>query len=91
MRTTARTLFMASRYIAGLVSLLVTASLQAQDPYAPSPAPDRVILTWQGNPATSQAVCWRTDTTVSTPLGQIALADASPDLVQGARSVQAIT
>ena len=32
--------------------------------HAPTPLPDRVVLTWDGNPATSQAVTWRTDVTV---------------------------
>lgn len=92
MRLTACSFFVASRYVAAMAFLLfIVYSLPAQDPYAPGPVPDRIILTWQGNPTTSQAVSWRTDTTVSTPLGQIALADASPDLAQGARAVEART
>lgn len=44
----------------------------------PGVRPDRILLTWQTNPATSQAVTWRTDATVKTPQAEIAEADASP-------------
>jgi hypothetical protein len=30
--------------------------------YEPTPIPERVILTWEGDPATTQSVTWRTDT-----------------------------
>src|SRR5262249_50246989 len=46
--------------------------------HRPSPVPDRIILTWAGDPATSQAVRWRTDTSVKTPLAQIAVAEGGP-------------
>ena len=32
--------------------------------HAPRPLPDRIVLTWAGDPATTQAVTWRTDPTV---------------------------
>jgi Purple acid Phosphatase, N-terminal domain/Calcineurin-like phosphoesterase len=43
--------------------------------YRPTHVPDRVILTWNGDPATSQAVTWRTDTTATKGVGQIALSE----------------
>src|SRR4051794_29969620 len=46
--------------------------------HAPSPVPDRVILTWKGNPATSQAVTWRTDTSVTQAVSQLARAEGGP-------------
>jgi 3',5'-cyclic AMP phosphodiesterase CpdA len=46
--------------------------------HRPSPMPDRIILTWAGNPATSQAVTWRTDTSVTTPVAQLAVAEGGP-------------
>lgn len=46
--------------------------------YKPTHVPDRVILTWNGDPATSQAVTWRTDTTVTKAVGQIALSEGGP-------------
>lgn len=40
--------------------------------HKPSPIPDRIILTWAGDPAHTQAVTWRTDTTVNAAQAQIA-------------------
>lgn len=50
--------------------------------------PDRVVLTWSGDPATSQAVTWRTSTTVTRALAQIAVASDGP---QGGARDQAAT
>ena len=30
--------------------------------HTPTPLPDRVVLTWEDDPATTQSVTWRTDT-----------------------------
>lgn len=49
----------------------------------PTPLPDRVILTWKGDPTTSQAVTWRTDVSVTSAKAQIALADAGPGVEPG--------
>ena len=62
----------------------------AIDP-APTPFPDRVILTWSGDPATSQAVTWRTDDSVEKAYAEIALADRSPDFHEEALRVTAAT
>ena len=40
----------------------------------PSKDPDRIILTFLGDPATSRAVTWRTDNTVPQAVAQIAVA-----------------
>lgn len=40
--------------------------------HAPRPLPDRIVLTWAGDPATSQAVTWRTDLSVTRALAEIA-------------------
>ncbi len=42
-----------------------------------SPDPDRIVLTWTGNPARTQAVTWRTDNTVDVGYAELALADPS--------------
>lgn len=39
-----------------------------------TPNPDRIVLTWEGAPATTQAVTWRTSADVLAPQAQIALA-----------------
>ena len=43
----------------------------------PSSRPDRIILSWTGDPKTSFTVTWRTDNTVKKPQAEIALADGS--------------
>ena len=40
--------------------------------HAPTPLPDRVVLTWAGDPATTQAVTWRTAASVERALAQLA-------------------
>lgn len=43
--------------------------------HAPRPLPDRIVLTWSGDPATTQAVSWRTDASVLRAVAEIALAN----------------
>jgi hypothetical protein len=50
---------------------------------------ERIILTWSDNPATSQAVTWRTRMAETQSLAQIAPAEASPDFASGAQTVSA--
>lgn len=59
--------------------------------YRATPMPDRIVLTWQGNPARSQAVTWRTDTSVKKATAQIAVAEANAQFVAKAREVPATT
>lgn len=86
--------------IASLASLALTViAVQQQGPapvselelYKPSAMPDRVVLTWDGNPATSQAVTWRTDTTVSTGIAQIGKAEHGPYVEKQASQVPSKT
>lgn len=76
-----------------LVCLLLTLDGRAQShkPYTPTRFPDRIILGWQGNPATSQSVNWRTDSSVVASVGAIHEADAGPDFVKRAATVPAVT
>lgn len=53
--------------------------------YAPTPIPDRVTLTWNGDPATTQAVTWRTDTSVRRGVAEIAIANDNGRAMQPAR------
>jgi 3',5'-cyclic AMP phosphodiesterase CpdA len=46
---------------------------------------ERIILTWNGNPATSQAVTWRTAAVFNQATAEIAPADPSPDLMKKSR------
>jgi 3',5'-cyclic AMP phosphodiesterase CpdA len=42
--------------------------------HAPRPLPDRIVLTWRGDPATTQAVTWRTDTTIAHAVAEVTIA-----------------
>ena len=45
--------------------------------HSPSLLPDRVVLTWNDDPATTQAVNWLTDVSVKTGLAQLAVANSN--------------
>jgi 3',5'-cyclic AMP phosphodiesterase CpdA len=51
--------------------------------HAPTPLPDRVVLTWNGDPASSQAVTWRTDTTVQRAVAELSLANDNGRALRG--------
>ena len=55
----------------------------------PSKDPDRIILTFLGDPATSRAVTWRTDNTVAQAVAQIAVAGVNSDFAEKALTVKA--
>ena len=57
--------------------------------YAPTAKPDRIILTWSADPATTQSVTWRTDQSVRTGLAEIVPAGDGPDFAKGAQRVEA--
>lgn len=57
--------------------------------YRPTRTPDRVILTWSGDPATTQAVTWRTDVSVVTAVAEIAEATDGPEFRKSATQVDA--
>jgi hypothetical protein len=43
--------------------------------HAPRPLPDRIVLTWSSSPTTTQAITWRTDTSVARGVAELALAN----------------
>jgi len=57
----------------------------------PSKDPDRIILTFNGDPANSRAVTWRTDTTITKAVAQIAIATVNSEFEDDAKTVEAIT
>jgi 3',5'-cyclic AMP phosphodiesterase CpdA len=57
--------------------------------YGPTAVPDRIVLTWTGDPSTSQAVTWRTDPTVRNALAEITQAEDGPKFVDKAEQVAA--
>lgn len=62
-----------------------------QAAYVPAPMPDRIVLTWTGDPARSQHVTWRTDTSVAQGVAEIAVAEAGPYFPKRANRVVAKT
>ena len=57
----------------------------------PSAYPDRVVLNWAKDPASTLSVTWRTDPTVTDAKAQIAPARAAPSFYTEARTVPAQT
>ncbi len=68
-----------------------TIAVKAADVYRPTPMPDRIVLTWTGNPCTTQAVTWRTSTDVKLGLAEITEADAGPNFPAKATRTEAQT
>jgi hypothetical protein len=63
--------------------------------YQPTRFPDRIILTFAGDPATSQAVTWRTDPSVKNAVAELAVATDGPGFEKGwsgydAKAVKAV-
>ncbi len=69
--------------------LHVALNAQITDPYPPSPTPDRIILTWSGDPATTQSVSWRTDASITEAWAELALASPDPDFVNYVDTINA--
>jgi len=59
--------------------------------YGPTAVPDRIVLTWTGDPATSQAVTWRTDKDAARAVAEITLAEDGPKFVAKAKQVAAMS
>jgi len=68
-----------------------TLVIAGESPYRPSAYPDRVVLVVTEDPSASQAVNWRTDTSVTEARAQITLADATAGLHLEAHTEQGIT
>jgi len=62
-----------------------------EETYRPTPAPDRIILSWSGDPATTQSVTWRTDLSVASALAEFAEATDGPEFAKKAQKVAAAT
>lgn len=63
--------------------------VQPAEMVAPGLMPDRIVLTWSGDPKTTQSVTWRTSTDVALGKAEIAVAEASAQFTKKARSVDA--
>ncbi len=66
-------------------------AVSARDYYAPSAMPDRILLSFHGDPQTSRSVNWRTSTDVTTAFVELAPAEAGPKFVDQAVRLRAVT
>ena len=57
----------------------------------PSKNPDRIILTFNGDPSTSRAITWRTDTSIKYSFAQIAKATENSKFIGSAKMYPALT
>ena len=62
--------------MAAVIALAASREVWPSPPPAQNAAPVRIVLGWAGDPATSQAVTWRTADPVASPQAQIGLAAA---------------
>lgn len=83
------------RILSFCCALLVTVSLAKADDdptkksFVATAVPDRIALTWKGDPATTQSVTWRTNAETTEGFAEIAVAGPSPDFVKEAHKVEA--
>lgn len=59
--------------------------------HEPLVQPDRIVLTWAGDPSTTQAVTWRTSTDVLTAHAEIAAAEDGPKFPETAQQYEAVS
>lgn len=76
--------------VIALAAFLTNTAVNGQD-FLPGQYPDRVILTWSGDPTTSQAVTWRTDDNTKESFLEVALADPSPDFPSKSKRIKSTT
>jgi 3',5'-cyclic AMP phosphodiesterase CpdA len=59
-------------------SAIVPVLFPDADAHAPRPLPDRIVLSWTGDPATSQTVTWRTNVSVMVAMAELLPATEHP-------------
>ena len=67
------------------------ARIEAAEQHKPTVLPDRVVLSWSGDPVHSQDVNWRTSTAVSKSFVEYAVATPGPYFVKNAARIEAET
>ena len=84
------------RFIGIFVSLLISClfSVLSADPHMhrweeTGRDPDRLLLTWPGNPASSVAVSWRTNTWIKEAFAELAVSISEPRFDFNSRRVTA--
>jgi hypothetical protein len=79
----------AARSDTALKSLMPPPIVKAAEQYRPTAVPDSIILTLTAEPARSQAVTWRTDTSVAQGVAELAHDDGTPGFVADPRRLLA--
>ena len=72
-----------------LLSLAVRGEAATPPPDVPGAVPSRIVLTWAGDPARTQAVTWRTEVAATSPQAQVVKFTANPKFAPLASTVQA--
>ena len=70
-----------------LVSLAARGSAAPPPLPGPGAIPSRIVLTWAGDPARTQAVTWRTELAAASPQAQVAKFKADPKFEPSADTV----
>jgi len=73
----------------GSLLLAVSGSGAAGAPTAPGAIPSRIVLTWAGDPTSTQAVTWRTEVAVPSPQAQVVKFTPDPKFEAAAITVGA--
>jgi hypothetical protein len=81
----------ASLWTAPALAAQNTLVVEGEPRYQPTAYPDRIILTFAGDPARTQAVTWRTYPGVTEAVAEIAVAGDSPGLHLDTRTVTGVT
>jgi hypothetical protein len=72
-----------------IAGLLISCAPDQTDGPIVAGLPDRVMLTIPGDPLTSRAVTWRSQSTSQVGIAELVVADADPKHVEGARNLEA--
>lgn len=77
----------------GLTLLLAQQAVKYSEAklHAPTPVPDRLILNWSGDPATTQAITWRTDTSVTAAQVEYGVTTDGPLFQKTVKKVDAVS
>jgi hypothetical protein len=93
-----RLLLLAGFVVAALVGAYSSSYFNSAPPevskqwlHEPGRTPDRIILTWTQDPATTQSVTWRTSTEVAESFAEIALSEDGPGFQERAQRSEAET
>lgn len=78
-------------HLHGLLQPAAASQQRSPEKHSQTESFERIVLTWKENPATSQAVTWRTNRAGKKAVAVIAPADASPDFAKSAKKLHAVT